>query len=96
MAIHDRLTIRSPDDWHVHFRDGKILETVVPFTARQFARAIVMPNLAPPIIDVEAADAYRKRIRAVLPPVAGGPAFNPLMTCYLTENIIFDEIERGF
>ena len=58
------LTIRRPDDWHLHLRDGAVLETVAPFSARQFARAIVMPNLAPPVTDVEAAEAYRRRIAA--------------------------------
>ena len=61
------LTIRRPDDWHVHLRDGKMLRTIAPYTARQFARAIVMPNLAPPVTDVAAAEAYRERILAALP-----------------------------
>jgi dihydroorotase len=85
------LTIRRPDDWHVHLRDGEMLRTVVPFTARQFARAIVMPNLAPPITTVEAASAYRDRIVA-----AAGAGFTPLMTCYLTDDTSPDEIARGF
>ena len=85
------LTIRRPDDWHVHLRDGEMLEGVVPYTARQFARAIVMPNLAPPITTVDAASAYRDRIAA-----AAGPGFTPLMTCYLTDSISPDEIARGF
>jgi dihydroorotase len=85
------LTIRRPDDWHVHLRDGEMLRTVVPYTARQFARAIVMPNLAPPITTVEAASAYRERIVA-----AAGPDFTPLMTCYLTDDANPDEIARGF
>ncbi len=63
----DTLTLRRPDDWHVHFRDGAMLRTVLPFTARQFARAIVMPNLVPPVTDVAAARAYRERIIAALP-----------------------------
>ena len=75
------LTIRRPDDWHVHLRDGDMLKAVAPYTARQFARAIVMPNLAPPITTVEAAHAYRDRIIA-----AAGPGFTPLMTCYLTDD----------
>ena len=58
----DAITLRRPDDWHVHFRDGEMLTTVVPFTARQFARAIVMPNLVPPVTSVAAARAYRGRI----------------------------------
>jgi len=85
------LTIRRPDDWHVHLRDGEMLEGVVPYTARQFARAIVMPNLVPPITTVDAASAYRDRIAA-----AAGPGFTPLMTCYLTDSISPDEIARGF
>jgi len=85
------LTIRRPDDWHVHLRDGEMLRTVAPYTARQFARAIVMPNLAPPVTTVEAANAYRSRIVA-----AAGPGFTPLMTCYLTDDANPDEIARGF
>ena len=85
------LTIRKPDDWHVHLRDGEMLRTVAPYTARQFARAIVMPNLAPPVTTVEAASAYRGRIIA-----AAGPGFTPLMTCYLTNYTDPDEIARGF
>ena len=85
------LTIRRPDDWHVHLRDGEMLKAVAPFTARQFARAIVMPNLVPPISTVEAANAYRERIVA-----AAGPGFTPLMTCYLTDDANPDEIARGF
>jgi dihydroorotase len=85
------LTIRRPDDWHVHLRDGEMLRVVAPYTARQFARAIVMPNLVPPITTVEAARAYRDRIIA-----AAGPGFTPLMTCYLTDDTSPDEIARGF
>jgi dihydroorotase len=85
------LTIRKPDDWHVHLRDGEMLIRAAPFTAKQFARAIVMPNLAPPITTVEAARAYRKRIM-----VATGPGFTPLMTCYLTDGTNLDELARGF
>ena len=84
------LTIRRPDDWHVHLRDGEMLQKVAPYTARQFARAIVMPNLVPPITTVEAASAYRDRIVA-----AAGPGFSPLMTCYLTDDISPDEVARG-
>src|ERR1700691_4797500 len=87
------VTIRRPDDWHVHLRDGAMLKAVLPFTARQFARAIVMPNLVPPIATVAAAEAYRARILAALPPDAD---FTPLMTCYLTDDTDPDEIERGF
>ena len=85
-----RITIRRPDDWHVHLRDGEMLRLVAPHTARQFARAIVMPNLAPPITTVEAATAYRDRIIA-----AAGPNFTPLMTCYLTDGADPDELARG-
>jgi dihydroorotase len=87
------LTLRRPDDWHLHLRDGDLMKTVLPATARQFARAIVMPNLVPPVTTVALAEAYRARILAALPP---GAAFAPLMTCYLTDAIDADEIERGF
>lgn len=88
-----RLVIRRPDDWHVHLRDGDMLAAVVGHTARQFARAIVMPNLRPPIITAAAAQAYRRRIRDA----AGAAAdFTPLMTAYLTDGIDGAEIERGF
>lgn len=89
----DILTIRRPDDWHVHLRDGDMLNFVADDTARQFARAIVMPNLTPPITTVEAGAAYRDRILAA---VAEGRDFTPLMTAYLTDDIDPDEIERGF
>lgn len=85
------LTIRKPDDWHVHLRDGEILERVAPYTARQFSRAIIMPNLVPPVTTVEAARSYRKRILQ-----ATGPGFTPLMTCYLTDETDPEEIARGF
>jgi dihydroorotase len=85
------LTIRKPDDWHVHLRDGEMLRAVAPYTARQFARAIAMPNLVPPITTVEAAAAYRDRIIA-----AAGEDFTPLMTCYLTDETEPDELARGY
>jgi dihydroorotase len=85
------LTIRRPDDWHVHLRDGDMLRAVAPYTARQFARAIVMPNLVPPVTSPEAAAAYRQRVVD-----AAGPGFTPLMTCYLTDETRPDEIARGF
>jgi dihydroorotase len=85
------LTIRRPDDWHVHLRDGDMLRFVAPYTARQFARAIVMPNLVPPVTSVEAARGYRERIRE-----AAGPGFTPLMTCYLTDQADPGEIASGF
>lgn len=87
------LTIRRPDDWHVHLRDGDMLRGVVPYTARQFARAIVMPNLSPPVTSVEACAAYRDRILAAVPQ---GIDFNPLMTAYLTDGIDGAELARGF
>lgn len=86
------LTIRRPDDWHVHLRDGDMLKGVLPYTARQFARAIVMPNLSPAMIDVAGVSAYRDRILAALP---DGSDFTPLMTCYLTDGTDPDEIRRG-
>ena len=85
------LTIRRPDDWHVHLRDGDMLRAVAPFTARQFARAIVMPNLVPPVTSANSAAAYRDRIVA-----AAGPDFTPLMTCYLTDETKPDELALGF
>lgn len=81
----NRLVIRRPDDWHVHLRDGPMLDAVVPYTARQFARAIVMPNLSPPVTEIAQAEAYRERI--VASAAAGGYAdFEPLMTAYLTDH----------
>lgn len=88
----DKLTIRRPDDWHLHFRDGEMMRDVVPYTARQFARAIVMPNLTPPVTDTASAAAYRERILAAVPE---GFAFMPLMTCYLTDNTDADDLARG-
>ena len=91
MASPDSITIRRPDDWHVHLRDGEMLARVAPFTARQFGRAIVMPNLVPPVTAVEQASAYRDRIRA-----AAGDGFEPLMTAYLTDEADPAELARGF
>ncbi|HYD14188.1 MAG TPA: dihydroorotase [Allosphingosinicella sp.] len=93
MTAPTRLTIRRPDDWHVHLRDGDMLEAVASYTARQFARAIVMPNLAPPIISVASAEAYRTRILSALPT---GSDFTPLMTCYLIDRAEPAELVRGF
>ena len=93
MTAPTTLTLRRPDDWHVHLRDDAMLQAVVGFTARQFARAIVMPNLRPPITTVAAARAYRERILAALAP---GTAFTPLMTAYLTDASDPDELARGF
>jgi dihydroorotase len=89
----DSLTIRRPDDWHVHLRDGAMLQGVVAHTARQFGRAIVMPNLSPPVTTVETGRAYRDRILAAVPK---GLAFEPLIACYLTDTLNPDEIARGF
>ena len=86
------LTLTRPDDWHLHLRDGAALAAVLPHTARQFARAIVMPNLRPPVTTVAQAAAYRARIIAALP---GGTAFEPLMTLYLTDNTSAEEIRRA-
>lgn len=89
----DTLTIRRPDDWHIHLRDGDILNTVLPYTSRYFNRAIVMPNLTPPITTVKQAQDYRGRIMAALP---NRHRFTPLMTCYLTDTLSADELEQGF
>src|SRR6056297_2644736 len=78
----DRLTLRRPDDWHLHLRDGAMLRSVLPATAAHFARAIVMPNLVPPVVTALDAEGYRERILAALPV---GASFEPLMTLYLTE-----------
>lgn len=88
----DTLTLTRPDDWHVHLRDGDALRTVVPHTAAQFGRAIVMPNLKPPVTTAAQAVAYRDRIRAAVPQ---GVSFEPLMTLYLTDNLPPDEIARA-
>ncbi|MFZ6800558.1 dihydroorotase [Undibacterium sp. Di24W] len=87
-----QLTITRPDDWHLHLRDGEALKTVLPHTAAQFSRAIVMPNLKPPVTTTELAAAYRQRILAALPE---GMSFQPLMTLYLTDNTPPDEIRRA-
>lgn len=91
--MSDRLTIPRPDDWHVHLRDGEMLGGVAGYTARQFARAIVMPNLSPPVTTMAAAEAYRARILAAVPE---GLDFTPLMTCYLTDAADACEIVGGF
>lgn len=89
----ETLTIRRPDDWHTHLRDNDLLKGIVPYTARQFARAIVMPNLSPPMTDVAGVAAYRDRILAARPE---GSDFIPLMTLYLTDSTVPAEVERGF
>jgi dihydroorotase len=86
------LTLTRPDDWHLHLRDGAALRAVLPDTARQFARAIVMPNLKPPVTTTELARQYRERILAALP---AGMSFDPLMTLYLTDNTSAEEIRRA-
>jgi dihydroorotase len=88
----DRITLLRPDDWHLHVRDGAALRAVLPFSSRQFARAIIMPNLTPPVRTTEEALAYRERILAALPAQAD---FTPLMTLYLTDNTPGVEIERA-
>ncbi len=87
----DTLTLTRPDDWHIHFRDGAAMRSVLPDTARVFGRAIAMPNLKPPVVNVADAAAYRGRLRAA----AGSTAFDPLMTLYLTDNTQPDEIRRA-
>ena len=89
----DRLTLIAPDDWHVHLRDGVMLDTVVAHTARLFRRAIVMPNLKPPVTTTAAADAYRERIRSACPDDLD---FEPLMTAYLTDSTDPADLELGF
>jgi len=89
----ESITIIKPDDWHVHLRDDEMLEQVVVYTARQFNRAIVMPNLSPPVTTAKRADDYRSRI---LKATKDYPNFTPLMTAYLTDTISADEIEKGF
>jgi len=88
----NEITITSPDDWHVHLRDGDVLKTVVPHTAAEFGRAIVMPNLKPPVTTATQAAAYKARIQAATPK---GVYFEPLMTLYLTDNLASDEIFRA-
>jgi dihydroorotase len=87
-----QITITRPDDWHLHVRDGAPLHTVVPHSAAQFARAIIMPNLRPPVTTAAQAVAYRERILAAVPK---GMSFQPLMTLYLTDNLPADEIRRA-
>ena len=93
MQTTDRLILRRPDDWHLHLRDGAMLSAVVGWSARTFGRAIIMPNLTPPVTDSAAALAYRGRILAALPE---GSRFQPLMTCYLTDKTDPDDLEKGF
>jgi len=88
----DTISLTRPDDWHLHVRDGDALKTVVPHTAAQFGRAIIMPNLKPPVTTAAQALAYRDRIRAAVP---SGAQFEPLMTLYLTDNLPADEVRRA-
>lgn len=92
MAPPTTITLRQPDDWHAHLRDGPMLQACAIHTARQFARAIVMPNLVPPVTTVAEATSYRERIRSAVP---AGLAFEPLMTCYLTDSADSAELTRG-
>ena len=89
----EQLEIIKPDDWHVHFRDGKILKAVVPETTRHFARSIVMPNLIPPILNGKDALQYKKRIEKAIPK---GDKFKPFMTVYLTENTDKNELKESY
>jgi dihydroorotase len=89
----NRVTIRKPDDWHLHVRDGAMLRAVLPYTAKHFGRAILMPNLVPPVRTTQDAIAYRERVFAALPE---GSTFKPLMTCYLTDDTDPDDVEHGF
>ena len=91
--MSDQITLRQPDDWHLHLRDGKLLESVVGYTSCVFRRAIIMPNLTPPIITIQAAKHYRQRI---LDSVPAGISFTPLMTIYLTDDLSPKVLEEGF
>ena len=88
-----RITIRKPDDWHLHVRDGEMLKAALPYTAKHFGRAILMPNLIPPVCTTADCIAYRERVMAAVP---AGSKFKPLMTCYLTDDTDPDDVERGF
>src|SRR5208283_4182200 len=92
-AMTTRITIRRPDDWHLHLRDGEMLKAVLPYTAKDFGRAILMPNLRPPVRTMRDAMAYRERVKAALPQAS---RFAPLITCYLTDETDPDDVERGF
>ncbi len=95
MSTPDSLSLIRPDDWHLHVRDGAVLAAVVPHTARQFGRAVIMPNLRPPVTTTAQAMAYKARILEALAGVPDGPPFEPLMTLYLTDNLPPDEIRRA-
>ncbi|MBT3237703.1 MAG: dihydroorotase [Rhodospirillaceae bacterium] len=96
MATFDTITIKKPDDWHVHLRDGAMLSATAPLTARQFARAIIMPNLADPVTTAAAGADYRSRVIAAAGDVGEGAGFTPLMTCYLTDNTDVADLRQGF
>ncbi|RUA16751.1 MAG: dihydroorotase [Clostridia bacterium] len=87
-----KITLRRPDDWHLHLRDGAMMRAVLPYSARVFGRAMIMPNLTPPVSTAAAARAYRQRILAALPPQS---SFHPLMTCYLTDDLSAAELRAG-
>jgi dihydroorotase len=93
-AAPDELVITRPDDWHLHVRDGAGLQSVVPHTASTYGRAIIMPNLVPPVTTAAAAATYRERVLAAVPPPRAA-AFTPLMTCYLTDNTPPEEVHRA-
>ena len=92
MESAQTLTIRQPDDWHLHLRDGDVLSAVLPYTSAHFARAIIMPNLVPPVRTSADAEAYRKRIEEQIP---GHHKFTPLMTLYLTESTDIEDLKEG-
>jgi dihydroorotase len=94
MTAAKSITLTQPDDWHLHVRDGDVLKYVLPHTAKQFARAIIMPNLRPPVTTVALADAYRGRIEAQLK-ASGISGFTPLMTLYLTDNTPAEEVRKA-
>lgn len=91
-VMQSTLKIRRPDDWHLHLRDDEMLHSVLPYTSRHFARAMVMPNLTPPVSSVQQCLAYRQRILDAVPQ---GQRFTPLMTCYLTDALSVDELMLG-
>jgi dihydroorotase len=91
----DTIEIRRPDDWHLHVRDGRAMQDVIVHTAAQFARAIIMPNLKPPVVSAQDAISYRQRILAALPKEGVASQFQPLMTLYLTDNTPADEVARA-
>ena len=93
MTAVTSITLTQPDDWHLHVRDGDVLKYVLPHTAKQFARAIIMPNLRPPVTTVALANAYRGRIEAQLK-ASGITGFTPLMTLYLTDNTPAEEVRK--